>query len=184
MRFLITVTIVLASTSVVFAQSPHRMGARGVAGMADRGMSVAEHGNIHALLTNHRTIQRSVEEIPGGVRTRTTTAQPELVETLRSHVRQMSRRIETGSPVRLWDPVFRGIFAHADEISLTWENIDGGIVVTETSDNPEVVSLIRAHARKVNTFVAQGHQAARPPWAGGPGRGMGRGPGRGPRQGR
>lgn len=31
--------------------------------------------------------------------------------------------------------------------------------MTETSDNPEVVKLIRAHARKVNEFVARGPAA-------------------------
>ena len=107
-----------------------------------------------------------MEEIPGGVRTTTTTTKPELVETLRAHVRQMSRHVKQGQPVRMWDPVFRDIFAHYDEITLVAKDIEGGIEVTETSENPEVVPLIRAHAKKVDGFVAEGHAAARPPWAG------------------
>lgn len=142
------------------------------------GMTAGEHDPIQALLSQHAEIRRKVEEIPGGVRTTTTAAEPALVETLRLHVRQMSRRLERGSPVRMWDPVFRGIFAHHDEITLTYKDIEGGIEVTETSENPEVASLIRAHAAKVNAFVSEGHAAARPPWAGG-GRGMGKGMGRG-----
>lgn len=131
------------------------------------GMSVEEHGPIFDLLSGHDTIIRVVKEIPGGVRTTTTTKKPELVGTLRTHVRQMARRLESGRPVRIWDPVFRQIFAHADEIVLTFKEIDGGIEVTETSKNPAVVPIIRAHAAKLNTFVAKGHEAARPPWAGG-----------------
>lgn len=142
-------------------------------GMMGPGMSASEHGNIQALLSAHRTIERAVEEIPGGVRTRTVTSDPAAVGPLRAHVRQMGRRLELGMLVRPWDPVFRAVFEHADEISMTWEDIEGGIQVVETSDNPGVVPLIRAHARKVDSFVAGGHAAARPPWAGRMGR-MGR----------
>ena len=131
------------------------------------GMSAAEHGNVFDLLSNHAAITHNVEKIPGGVRTTTTTTKPELVETLRVHVRQMSRHLKQGQPVRIWDPVFRDLFAHHDEITLVAKDIEGGIEVTETSENPEVRSLILAHAKKVNAFVAGGHAAARPPWAGG-----------------
>ena len=146
----------------------------------DHGMSAAEHGNIFELLSNHQSINRVVEEIPGGVKTTTTTTDPALVETLRSHVRQMRTHLEKNVPVRLWDPVFREIFAHSQEIALKYRDVDGGIEVTETSDTPQVAETIRAHAKKVDSFVADGHAAARPPWAGGGrGRGAGMGPGRG-----
>lgn len=138
----------------------------------ERGMSDVEHGNIQALLSAHQSIRRTVEEIEGGVKTTTVTDRPELVASLQEHVRQMSKRLETGRQVRVWDPLFREIFAHADEISLTWTDLENGIEVVETSENPDVVPLIRAHAKKVNRFVAEGHTAARPPWAGGRGRGQ------------
>lgn len=56
----------------------------------------------------------------------------------------------------MWDPAFRDIFAHAGEIKMVMRDIDGGIEVTETSENPAVVPMIRAHAVKVNSFVAKG----------------------------
>jgi len=133
-------------------------------------MSDEEHHAIFNLLNGHGTITHTVKEIPDGVLTTTTTTKPELVKTLRTHVRQMVRRLEQERPVRMWDPVFQGVFAHADEITVTMKDIEGGIEVTETSKNREVVPLIRAHAAKVSTFVKDGHAAARPPWAG-PGRG-------------
>lgn len=138
-------------------------------GSPRRGMSAGDHGPIHELLSNHNAIRRKVEEIPGGVRTTTTTDRPELVETLRTHVRQMAERVKEGRVLRMWDPVFRGIFAHHDEITMEIKKVDGGVEVVETSANPEVVRLIRAHARKVDDFVSRGHEAARPPWAGGRG---------------
>ena len=139
-------------------------------GPAGPGMTAGDHEAIRTLVSRHRSITRVVEEIPGGVRTTTTTDRPELVGVLRTHVRQMALRLEEGRPIRMWDPVFRDVFAHADEITLKWKDIEGGIEVTETSDNPKVVPMIRAHARKVNDFVAGGHAAVRPPWAGGRGR--------------
>jgi len=136
-----------------------------------RGMSGDEHNAIFILLSWHNTIARTVKEIPNGVQTRTTTTKPELVETLRTHVRQMVRRLKQQRPVRMWDPVFRDVFAHADEITVSLKDVEGGIEVMETSNDPLVVMMIRAHAAKVSSFVANGHAAARPPWAG---RGQGR----------
>lgn len=134
------------------------------------GMTAEEHEPIWELLDHHRAIQRTIEETPDGVKTTTTTQRPELVATLRTHVRQMIERLEQRQPVRMWDPVFRDVFNHADEITVSIEEVPGGIVVTETSDQPEVVPMIQAHAQAVNRFVDQGHTAARPPWAGGAGR--------------
>lgn len=146
---------------------PHR-GGPGPGSM----MSASEHGTIRDLLGGHAEIERAVTEIPDGVRTVTTTGRPELVEALRRHVRQMESRLREGRPVRIWDPAFRDVFAHADAIRIEERDVEGGIEVVETTDDPAVVPIIRAHARAVSRFVAGGHEAARPPWAG---RGMGMG---------
>lgn len=170
-RTLMGLTVGLAAlTGVAMAQGPQGRGGGG----GGPGMSSREHGNIQSLLRGHETIERTVECLDDGVRTRTVTSDPALVPRLRQHVRQMEQRLRQQRPVRLWDPVFRDLFAHADAIQLQFEDIEGGIAVVETSDDPEVVPLIQAHARKVNQFVAEGHAAARPPWAG-PGMGMGAG---------
>ena len=145
-------------------------------------MTSAEHDNIFNLLSQHAAITRKVEDIPGGVKTTTTTSDPALVGRLRQHVRQMNEHLEQNRPVRLWDPVFQEVFARADKIDMVWTEVEGGLEVTETSADPEAVKAIRAHARKVDSFVAGGHAAARPPWAGGgrgPGAGAGAGPGAG-----
>jgi hypothetical protein len=140
------------------------------------GMTAEEHGNVFDLLSGHAAISRKVEAVPGGVKTTTTTTTAALVPVLRAHVRQMKAHLEEGRPVRLWDPVFRDVFANSSAIKLEMKDIDGGIEVVETSDDPAAAEAIRAHATKVDGFVAGGHAAARPPWAGG---GRGRmGPGR------
>lgn len=112
------------------------------------------------LIHNHTSIERTVEEVPGGVRTVTTTTDPALVDTLREHVREMALEIELGGRVRQWDPLFAEIFDHYEEISLSIMDVEGGVEVVETSKNDEVVKLIRAHAAKVDEFVARGPAAA------------------------
>lgn len=147
-----------------YAQNARTSGRQ--SGAARQGMLAVEHEAIWTLLDHHDSIKRSIEEIPDGVSTTTTTSRPELVGALRTHVRQMARRLESGQSVRMWDPVFRDVFQHAREIKMEIKEIDGGVLVTETSANPAVVPMIRAHAQKVAQFAEQGYAAARPPWAG------------------
>jgi hypothetical protein len=113
------------------------------------------------LLDGHQSIERRVEEIEGGVRTETVTSDPELVPTLRRHVAEMTRLMKEGGRIRGWDPLFAELFDHADLVRIEMEEIEGGVAVTETSSDPEVVKLIRAHAAKVGDFSARGHEAYR-----------------------
>lgn len=119
---------------------------------------------IHELLVNHDEIRREVEEIPGGVRTLTTSENPRITEAIRLHVAQMKERVENGRPIRMMDPLFREIFEHHEKIEMTIEEVPGGVRVTETSSDPQVVLLIRQHARRaVSEFVAQGMSRAMQP---------------------
>lgn len=152
-----TLTIGLVILPASLPADPQRPGGGGPGPAArEQGMSNAEHGAIFELLSRHDTILRKVEEIPGGVRTTTKSTKPELVGTLRTHVRQMARHLEQKQPVRMWDPAFRDIFAHAGEIKMVMRDIDGGIEVTETSENPAVVPMIRALCGEGELFRRQG----------------------------
>jgi hypothetical protein len=44
-------------------------------------------------------------------------------------------------------------------ITIEFENVKNGILVTSTSEDDEVVKLIRAHAYKVSEFVERGMEA-------------------------
>ncbi len=113
---------------------------------------------LHVLLDQHQKIERSVQEIPGGVKTSTTSADPAVAEMIRLHARQMQVRLEAGQPIRMWDPLFVEIFRHHDQIRMTVSDVPGGVEVVETSDAPEVTALIRQHAnRGVSEFVTGGY---------------------------
>ncbi len=126
-----------------------------------KGRGRAEMQNAHFLVTHHEQLERVVEDIPNGVQTVTTTGDPELLEPLRKHVQEMSAVLEEGGHVRKWDPLFAEIFEHGEAIQIDIEEIDDGVRVTETSNDEEVVKLIRAHARKIDQFVARGQDACR-----------------------
>ena len=115
----------------------------------------------HFLIDHHTLVEREVEMTATGVRTRTTSKDPEIVTALRDHVQQMADLLEGGGRIRNWDPLFRELFAHRASIDMEISNIEGGVEVVETSDDPEVAQLIQAHALKVDQFVARGREAYR-----------------------
>lgn len=127
--------------------------------------SMREHMRpIRELLASHEHIRRDVEELADGVRTTTVSDRPEIADLIRTHVRQMEARVEAGDPIRRMDPVFREIFENHDKIRIEVEDVAGGVRVRETSDDPQVVVLIRQHAiRAVSEFVADGMQRAMRP---------------------
>ncbi len=113
------------------------------------------------LLQHRGDITRQVTEVPGGVETLTESDDPDVATSLRAHVKAMYGRLESGRPIHMRDPLFREVFRHADKIRLTVEQTDKGLKVSETSDDPYVVRLIRAHAEVVNQFLANGHEEVR-----------------------
>jgi len=128
--------------------------------MMSRGMdaqTMRDMGVIHDLLVRHERIERRVDDVPGGIRAVTRSDDPALADRIRTHVSQMRARIEEGDPIRQMDPLFREIFEHHEAIEIEIESVRGGVRVTETSDDPQVVLLIRQHARRaVSEFVAGG----------------------------
>ncbi len=116
---------------------------------------------FHELLARHDAIDRKVQDIPGGVRTLTTSKDPQIAALIQLHVRQMAARYDAGMPVRNWDPLFTELLKHYDKVALTIEDVPDGLRVTETSEDPQVTLLIRQHAhRGVSEFVERGFDRA------------------------
>src|SRR6266511_1574623 len=96
----------------------------GGSGMMNDGMggmmggSMKEMSAIHGLLSDHTKIERSVEDIPNGVQTITTSQDPQVTALIREHVWQMKERIEQGRPIRQMDPLFRELFKNHQHIHI------------------------------------------------------------------
>lgn len=138
---------------------------RGGTGPGPMGAGMGDDmDTIHALLADHAAIERRVEDLPNGVETWTESDDPEVAARIRTHVRDMYARLDADQPLRRWDPLFAAIFEHADAIEMEIEDTPRGVRVVETSDDPEVVALIRQHAhRAVSEFVERGMDRAHEP---------------------
>lgn len=121
----------------------------------------ADRELFHFLLSNHEKITRKVTELPDGVETLTESADPEIAAKIKEHVRWMQHRVEHAKPIRRRDPLFEEIFKHTDKIEMKRTETDHGVRVLETSDDPYVAELIKAHAKAVSGFVSRGFAAAR-----------------------
>lgn len=117
--------------------------------------------DAHALVFDHSTITRTVEKLPNGVRTITTTSNPDLLPILRKHPRQMAELYGQGGMVRGWDPLFRELAAVSDKVKMDFKDVENGIEVVSTSEDAEVVKLIQAHAAKVSEMSKRGAPAMR-----------------------
>ena len=115
---------------------------------------------FHFLLTNHEKIARTVDELPNGVSTLTESDDEEIAAKIREHVRWMQRRVEETKPIRMRDPLFAELFRHTDKITMKREETEKGVRVTETSEDPYVAKLIKAHAQTVSGFVDRGFAEA------------------------
>lgn len=163
---------VLCLTTLVVAQGPGRGPGRSFGpgpGGPGRGFG-ARHGQderhdedqevFQFLLANHEKIARQVTELPTGVETLTESEDPEIADKIKEHVYWMEQRIEKADPIRMRDPLFRELFQHTDKIKVRHEETEKGVRVIETSDDPYVAKLIKAHAKTVSAFVARGFAEA------------------------
>lgn len=120
----------------------------------------ADHEVFQFLLQNHKKIKRTVKELPDGVETLTESSDNEVAEQIKDHVEWMEYRIKNTNPIRMRDPLFAELFQHTDKIRMVHEDTENGVRVTETSDDPYVAGLIKAHAKVVSGFVERGFAEA------------------------
>ncbi len=166
MRVQLTAFALLMSVVVASPAFAQRHGGPGQAGKGPhRGHGHdqrhdEDHKDFQFLLTNHDKITRDVQELPNGVETVTESDIPDIAARIKKHVKWMQYRVEETKPIRMRDPLFAELFRHTDKIKMVVVETDKGVRVTETSDDPYVAKLIKAHAKIVSGFVARGFDEA------------------------
>lgn len=129
-----------------------------------RGGSDAEHqkhqADIGTLLDNHQAIQRQVTLLENGFSATTTSSNPEIACTLQTHVTDMKARFAKGRGIRSWDKVYALLFAYREQINVDYQMLPNGVTSMVTTDNPQLVEALHAHAYAVSGFVAQGRQGS------------------------
>src|SRR5246127_5195539 len=120
------------------------------------GVSPTDMSRYMEMFSRHSEITRTVEEIPGGIRTTTQSASPDLAAQLQAHVSSMYSHVEQGAEVMCMSASLPALFRHANGYRRQLTFTPTGVVAEETADDPVLTRAIRAHAQEVTGFVRDG----------------------------
>lgn len=112
------------------------------------------------LFERHKLIQREVTELPNGVHDVTTSTDQATAALIKEHVVEMYQRLDENRPFPY--PMSNSVpqmFAHPTKYQRKLEILPNGVAVTETSSDPEMIAVIKAHARELNRFAKDGMPA-------------------------
>lgn len=120
-----------------------------------------ESAELAIMFRHFDRLTREVELRPDGIRTVTSSDHPHVREALISHVVGMIGRVEEGRDpqIMIQSPTLDIFFARGDNIFTDFDLTDAGIVVVQTSDDPEVVAALHEHAGEVTRMVDRGMAA-------------------------
>ena len=120
------------------------------------GASPADMSLYMEMFNRHNEITRTVEEIPGGIRTTTQSNSPDLVAQLHAHVSSMYSHVDQGAEVMCMSGSLPTLFRHANGYRRQLTLTPTGVMAEETADDPALTQAIRAHAQEVTGFVRDG----------------------------
>ena len=112
------------------------------------------------LFRHHSEIHRKVTFLPNGARAVTESGNPEVAALIQEHVGDMYTRIDQDRPFaypmsRTVPVLFRNTGRYRRQLEITPK----GVAITETASDADMVELIKAHAREISGFVAEGMPA-------------------------
>jgi hypothetical protein len=123
------------------------------------GTTGAEMATYMEMFNRHNEIRRTVEDIPGGVRTTTESDSPDLAAHLHAHVPSMYAHLNEGNEIMCMSGSLPTLFRRAGNYQRQLTLTPKGVVAVETADDPELTRAIRAHAQEVTGFVNDGMPA-------------------------
>jgi hypothetical protein len=141
------------------SHSPGVRLAHGPGGGGMMGVGSADMRLYMDMFSRHTELNRTVEEIPGGVRTITESNAPELVAQLQAHVTNMYSHLGEGAEVMCMSQSLPTLFRNASGYRRQLRLTPTGVIAEETADDPVIIQAIRDHAREVTGFVRDGMPA-------------------------
>jgi hypothetical protein len=130
-------------------------------GLRGENATAEESAELALMFRKFDTITREVENLPDGIRTVTNSSDPEVMDALVSHSVGMIDRVgQLDDPKILIQSLTLDIFfVRGKDIVSDVSVEDEGLVVIQTSDNPEVVAALQEHAAEVTAMADRGMQA-------------------------
>lgn len=120
-----------------------------------------ESAELAVMFRNFETLSREVENLPNGIRTVTRSSDEHVMEALVNHVVGMIDRVgQLDDPqIMIQSPTLDIFFVRGERILSDVEITEDGIVVVQTSDDPEVVEALHVHAAEVSAMAERGMDA-------------------------
>jgi hypothetical protein len=134
----------------------HMMCGDGMMGPGMMGDDGQDMQIVHQLFAYHDQIRRSVETVPGGVKTVTESDNPEIAALIQQHVASMHQRLEAGRWFAMMSQTLPTLFQNADHYQRQSQLTDNGVEVTKTSDDSTLAETLREHAQEVTQYVENG----------------------------
>ena len=111
------------------------------------------------LFSRHAELYRTVEFVPGGIRTITEADDPGLAAQLQAHVASMYAHLNQGAEVMCMSSSLPTLFRNCRLYRRSLSNTARGVGVVETSADSGITAAIRSHAAEVTGFVDEGMPA-------------------------
>lgn len=121
--------------------------------------TAADMSTYMDLFGRHTELRRTVQLVPGGVRTLTEAGDPALTAQLQAHVASMYAHLDQDAEVSCMSSSLPVLFRNSRRYRRSLANTASGVAVTETSDDPRITAAIRSHAAEVTGFVDNGMPA-------------------------
>jgi len=130
-------------------------------GLQGRNATAAESADLAVLFRNFDTITRTVEILPNGIRTVTRSSDRVVMDALVNHSVGMIDRVgQMDDPeIFIQSPTLDVFFLRGDEIFSDVSVEDEGLVVVQTSDDPDIIAALHTHAAEVTAMADRGMQA-------------------------
>ncbi len=128
-----------------------------------RGLNATpeESTELAVMFRSFQTLSREVVNLPNGIRTVTRSSDEAVMDALVSHVVGMIGRVERADDpqIMIQSPTLDIFFMRGSAIVTAIDVTDEGIVVIQTSDDPEMVTALQVHAAEVSDMADRGMQA-------------------------
>jgi hypothetical protein len=125
------------------------------------------HGNMTGpmklgmeLFRRHSEIRRATNYLPNGIIDTTISSDATTAGVIKAHVIEMYDRLAQNRPFPYpISPSVTTMFVHSAAYHRSYRLLPDGIEVTETSEDPDMVKVIYAHAKELDRFAKDGMPA-------------------------
>lgn len=130
-------------------------------GLVGEDATAAESEELAIMFRNFEKISRTVTVLPNGISTITFSKDEELMGVIQSHAVGMVNRLSEGRDpkVIIQSKTLDILFERREKIVTKIETTPKGVVVIQTSDDPEVVAALQTHAAEVTGMANRGMEA-------------------------